>query len=191
MTIAAKKPHESGSGEMHDHTYLDDILLGIDDIFGCDTHAGVILYLVALHQSLPSLNEYPPAAPLDDHHIKQYISHDFLRLMEPLMLADSASYQMCHEQDRTKYLGEIRENLNLVRDFLDDRVSSAHRTHSHCLNQAEEKEQQLDTSTHTHTHSSCLHRSESDHDADHAGDGDSLTDSIAEATEVGPTDILP
>lgn len=59
--------------ERHDNSKLPQIVEGIEAMFGRGTDASLILLLVLLHQSLPSVTRWPPASPLSDDHIKRFI----------------------------------------------------------------------------------------------------------------------
>jgi len=44
------------------------------------------------HQSLPAVDDWPPSAPLAAHVARRVVRQRLLRLLQPVVLADSSSY---------------------------------------------------------------------------------------------------
>ena len=142
-TLNATIPFHETNCDAHDNTKLPEIVSGLEKMFGGQLRAREsererenenekekekeeereresdvtdILKAVLFHQSLPSIDKYPPAAPLSQDEMRRFISPRVLRLLRPLMLADSSSYQL-HQKGgkmRRKFEPQIRENVNKV-----------------------------------------------------------------------------
>jgi hypothetical protein len=94
-----------------DNSKLPEILSGIDELFGPNSPASLIVKTVLLHISLDADKNYPTAAPLTDDEITRFIDMDTLPLLKVMYLADNEGWAL--------FKPEIRElqKQNRIRSF--------------------------------------------------------------------------
>lgn len=92
-----------------DNRKLPGILIGIDNLFGKDKPAALIIKTVLLHISLDIDPFYPTPAPLTEAEAKRYINSSLLPLLRLMMLSDNEGWSMFDHETRTR---QRRDTLN-------------------------------------------------------------------------------
>jgi len=85
---------------IQDNRKLPQILNGIDQMFGHNTPAALIIKTILFHLSV-NMQLWPPAAPLTDAEVKRYIDHDLVPMLRVMNLGDSEGWSMFHESRET------------------------------------------------------------------------------------------
>lgn len=78
--------------QIPDNSKLPEIIADINNMFGEDTPATLIVKGVLLHQSVNTVKAWPPPAPLTDEEIKLYFSKDLFPLLKVMNLADNEGW---------------------------------------------------------------------------------------------------
>jgi hypothetical protein len=86
--------------EIQDNKKLPAILSGIEQMFGKDSPAALIVKGVLFHMSLNVVVEWPQTAPLTDAEIKVYITSDLAALLKVMNLADNEGWVMFYPEAR-------------------------------------------------------------------------------------------
>ncbi len=94
FTLAATIPHADHGEPIHDNRQLPEILAGIDQLFGPNTPAALIIKTVLLHMSISNLHDWPQAAPFTASDIQQYIEPSILPLLKIMMLVDNDAWTL-------------------------------------------------------------------------------------------------
>jgi len=105
LVMSAQRPN--GERMIHDHAALKEIIDGIYRCWGNDTSATRILKAVLLHQSLPTLQDWSNAVLLTDQELSYSITLLDMKVLGPLLVADSDSWNVFSER-RIPYLYELR-----------------------------------------------------------------------------------
>jgi len=105
LVMAAQ--HPDGERMIHDHSSLKEIINGIYQCWGNGTSASRVLKAVLLHQSLPTLKDWSSSVLLTDEEISFALTLNDMKILGPLMVADSDSWNIFTEV-RTSYLYELR-----------------------------------------------------------------------------------
>jgi hypothetical protein len=92
MTEAAVTQHATTQEDIQDNRKLPDIIGGIENIFGAQTPATLIVKTVLLHMSIDVVADWPQAAPLTDREIQQYVDSSLLPLLRIMMLVDNDAW---------------------------------------------------------------------------------------------------
>ena len=92
-----------GKGLIQDNRALPEILSGIDDLFGTDTAAALIVQAVLLHQSLNVVPEWPNPGSLTEAEQTRCVRPALLPLLEAMMLVDSDAWQLFDPTSKTKF----------------------------------------------------------------------------------------
>lgn len=77
-----------------DNQKLPQILSGIDDLFGANTPASLIIKTILLHISPAIDKNYPTPAPLTEDEIQRFISPNLFPLLKVMMLADNEGWSL-------------------------------------------------------------------------------------------------
>lgn len=85
-----------------DNRKLPAILIGIDNLFGQNTPAALIIKTVLLHISLDVDPFYPTPAPLTRDEIKQYITPELFPLLRVMMLSDNEGWSLFDPETRAR-----------------------------------------------------------------------------------------
>ena len=99
--------------QMPDNRKLPEIISSIDNMFGENTPAALIIKGVLLHQAIDVVKDWPQPAPLTDKEAKLYINKDLVPLLKVMHLADNDGWTMFgpgHEA----YAKEIRKAFERV-----------------------------------------------------------------------------
>lgn len=105
LVLSAQRP--DGERMIHDHSSLREIMDGIHTCWGNDTSAARVLKTVLLHQSLPALQDWSNAILLTDEELSFSLTLKDMKVLGPLMVADSDSWNIFTES-RDAYLYELR-----------------------------------------------------------------------------------
>jgi hypothetical protein len=85
-----------------DNRKLLEILAGIDQLYGIDTPATLIVKTVLLHISLDVDPFYPTPAPLTEEEIERCISPSLFPLLRVMMLADNEGWSLFDPETRAR-----------------------------------------------------------------------------------------
>jgi hypothetical protein len=102
---------------INDFSHLPDILTGLRYFFGDNSSASHIFKAVMFHQSLPTLEDWPSPIILSDDEIRAYLTLDDMDVLGPLMLGDSAAWNLCNPM-MNEYMAELRGNIAKVKNLL-------------------------------------------------------------------------
>jgi hypothetical protein len=94
---------------VHDHTYLAEIIMLLNQQWGLGTPASRILKAVLFHQSLPTLADWTNPVLLTDAELRAYLTPGDLNVLLPLLIADSDAWNL-FDEPRLAYLDELRAN---------------------------------------------------------------------------------
>jgi len=89
---AITKPEHS-LDVVQDNHKLPGILNGINQMFGHDTPAALLVKTILFHLSV-NMKLWPPAAPLTDEEVKSYFDHDLVSMLRVMNLGDSEGWNM-------------------------------------------------------------------------------------------------
>jgi hypothetical protein len=97
------------SGEMiQDNVQLAAIIRGIDDIFGLNSPAALIVKAVLFHMSINVVADWPQAAPLMDQQVRQFLDAPLLPLLRAMMLADNDAWTFFDPEIKLRYRSDTR-----------------------------------------------------------------------------------
>eukprot|EP00051_Salpingoeca_urceolata_P021096 m.324975 g.324975 ORF g.324975 m.324975 type:complete len:294 (-) comp19732_c1_seq1:278-1159(-) len=120
---SAVVPHpDGGYGHVHDNSKVAELCQGLRKLFCPSSAVFEVLWVIMMHQSLPGVSAWPPAAPLSAAQTQQTCSPRLVSLLLPTMLADSSSYQLgfaSATKDRLVFESDIRKNLAEVQRLLE------------------------------------------------------------------------
>jgi hypothetical protein len=102
MTRQAFIPGESDTAPTPDNRKLPEILRGIEQMFGANTPATLIVKTVLLHISLHVDDNYPTPAPLSSEEIRQYIDAPLFPLLRVMMLSDNEGWSLFDPETRAR-----------------------------------------------------------------------------------------
>ncbi len=85
-----------------DNRKLPRILQGIEQLYGKDTSAALIVKTVLLHISLHVDDQYPTPAPLTMEEAQLYINSDLFPLLRVMMLSDNEGWSMFDPETRAR-----------------------------------------------------------------------------------------
>ncbi len=105
LVMSAQRPDDERM--LHDHFHLKGIIDGMDKCWGQGSAATRVLKAVLFHQSLPTLKEWSNPVLLTDEELSYALTIDDMKVLGPLMVADSDSWNIFAEV-RTAYLYELR-----------------------------------------------------------------------------------
>lgn len=103
LVLGASVAAADGKGRVQDNRALQEILRGLDDLFGARSPAALIVQAVLLHQSLDVVPEWPNPGSLTEAELSLYIRPSLLPLLEAMMLVDSDAWQLFDPVSRTKF----------------------------------------------------------------------------------------
>jgi hypothetical protein len=85
-----------------DNRKLPEILAGIEQLYGEDTPATLIIKTVLLHISLHVDEMYPTPAPLTNDEAKRYFNSSLFPLLRVMMLSDNEGWSMFDRATRAR-----------------------------------------------------------------------------------------
>ena len=86
--------------DIQDNSKLPEIISGIENIYGVDAPAALIVKGALLHMSLNVVKDYPQAAPLNDAEIREYINGNLMPLLKVMCLGDNDGWTMFYPETR-------------------------------------------------------------------------------------------
>ncbi len=95
-------PGEGDGPPTPDNQKLPGILEGIEQLFGKDTPAALIVKTVLLHISLHVDEQYPTPAPLTMEEAQLYIDSELFPLLRVMMLSDNEGWSMFEPETRAR-----------------------------------------------------------------------------------------
>lgn len=98
-TSAITKP-DGSPNVIQDNHKLPQILNGIDQMFGNNTPATLIIKTILFHLSV-NMQLWPPAAPLTDEEVGSYFDDELVPMLRVMNLGDSEGWSMFHESRET------------------------------------------------------------------------------------------
>jgi len=98
-----------------DNKKLPEILSGIEQLFGTDTPASLIVKTVLLHISLDVDKNYPTPTPLTENEIKQYINSNLFPLLRIMMLSDNEGWSLFEPETRKQQCRDALEAFEKVK----------------------------------------------------------------------------
>lgn len=94
-TSAITKP-ENSTDIIQDNRKLPEILNGIEQMFGQNAPAALIIKTILFHLSV-DMQLWPPATPLTNEEVKRYFDHDLVPMLRVMNLGDSEGWSIFHE----------------------------------------------------------------------------------------------
>jgi hypothetical protein len=92
-----------GKGLVQDGRALPDILRGIEQLFGVDSGAALIVQAVLLHQSLNVVPDWPNPGSVSEAELARAIRPALVPLLEAMMLVDSDAWQLFDPASKAKF----------------------------------------------------------------------------------------
>jgi hypothetical protein len=90
------------AGPLPDNRKLPGVLAGIEQLYGANTLATLIVKTVLLHISLHVDDMYATPAPLTKEEAKQYIDLDLFPLLRVMMLSDNEGWSLFDSETRAR-----------------------------------------------------------------------------------------
>jgi hypothetical protein len=103
QVLGASVAAADGKGLVQDNRVLPEILRGIDELFGVDAAASLIVQAAMLHQSLNVVPEWPNPGSLAEAELARCIRPALLPLLEAMMLVDSDAWQLFDAASKAKF----------------------------------------------------------------------------------------
>jgi hypothetical protein len=101
-TTQAYIPGEGEAAPTPDNRKLPGILQGIEQLFGKDSPATLIVKTVLLHISLHVDDQYPTPAPLTEQEAREYIDGHLFPLLRVMMLSDNEGWSLFDPETRSR-----------------------------------------------------------------------------------------
>ncbi len=101
-----------------DNQKLPKILSEIDQLFGENTAANLIIRTVLLHISLDVDENYPTPAPLTESEIQQFIPPNHMHLLKVMYLADSDGWSLFDPEIRKQQKRDIAIAFERIRELI-------------------------------------------------------------------------
>jgi hypothetical protein len=101
-TTQAYIPGEGNVPPTPDNGRMPGILQGIEQLFGRDKPATLIVKTVLLHISLHVDDQYPTPAPLTEQEAQQYIDSNLFPLLRVMMLSDNEGWSLFDPETRAR-----------------------------------------------------------------------------------------
>jgi hypothetical protein len=123
FTRSAVRFSQNPGAYVQDNRKLPAILDGIEQMFGRNTPAALILKTILFHLAV-YLDFWPPPAPLTEDEMKQYFDKELLPLLEVMHLADGEGWQMFDPETRQS----VREGTLKTFDGVESLLSGSSET---------------------------------------------------------------
>jgi hypothetical protein len=101
--LGASVAAPDGKGLLPDNRLLPEILRGVEQLFGADSAATLIVQAALLHQSLNVVPEWPNPGSVAESELARCIRPALLPLLEAMMLVDSDAWQLFRPDDKVKF----------------------------------------------------------------------------------------
>ena len=108
---------EDSNNQIPDNSKLPEIISEIDNMFGENTPAALIVKGVLLHQSVNVVKDWPQPAPLSDEEIRLYINQDIAPLLKVMHLADNDGWTL-FQPEREAYRQETLDAFERVQELI-------------------------------------------------------------------------
>lgn len=105
---------ESHISPIPDNQKLPKILAGINQMFGENTPASLIVKTVLLHISLSIDPNYHTPAPLTDEEIKRFITLELYPVLKVMMMGDNEGWSLFDSQVRKQQYNDAVESFDRV-----------------------------------------------------------------------------
>ncbi len=96
-----------GEMEYPDNTQLPQIIAGLDEMFGADSAAALILKTILFHISFSWIADWPAAAPLSEAETRAYIDEPLLEALIIMALMDTDAWSLFDHSPREHYRQEV------------------------------------------------------------------------------------
>jgi hypothetical protein len=103
LVLGASVAAPDGKGLLPDNRLLPEILRGVEQLFGADSAATLIVQAALLHQSLNVVPEWPNPGSVAESELARCIRPALLPLLEAMMLVDSDAWQLFRPDDKVKF----------------------------------------------------------------------------------------
>lgn len=117
-TAHAFIPGKDGAPPIPDNRKLPDILPGIDQLFGKDSPAALIVKTVLLHISLHVDDQYPTPAPLTMVEAEHCIDVTLFPLLRVMMLSDNEGWSLFDPETRARQRRDTLAAFEKVKTLL-------------------------------------------------------------------------
>jgi hypothetical protein len=117
-TIQAFLTDDASTVPTPDNRKLPVILAGIDQLYGENTPASLIIKTVLLHISLPVDPFYHTPAPLTQDETKRFIDPNLLPLLRVMMLADNEGWSLFELKTRARQRNDMLEAFEQVEKLI-------------------------------------------------------------------------
>jgi len=114
FTLNAFTMEDGDPAPKPDNRRLPEILLGIEQLFGKNTPACLIVKTALLHISLNVDKNYPTPSPLTEAETKEFISTSLLPLMKVMMLSDTEGWSLFEPEVREQQITDAMEAFERV-----------------------------------------------------------------------------
>ena len=103
LVLGAAVAAPDGKGLLPDNRMLPEILRGVEQMFGADSAAALIVQAALLHQSLNVVPEWPNPGSVAEAELARCIRPALLPLLEAMMLVDSDAWQLFMPGEKAKF----------------------------------------------------------------------------------------
>lgn len=117
-TVGAFIAPEGNSAPTPDNRKLPEILEGIEQLYGEDTPAALILKTILFHTSFHENDEYPTPAPLTDDEIKRYIRPSLVPFSRVMMMADNEGWTLFEPEYRMRFYKAAQSFFEKVEEMI-------------------------------------------------------------------------
>jgi hypothetical protein len=118
FTFNAFTMEEGNPTPKPDNRKLPEILAGIEQLFGENTPACLIVKVALLHISLNIDIHYPTPAPLTDNEAGQFINSSLFPLLRVMMLSDTEGWSLFEPEVRAQRIKDGIEALEKVEKLI-------------------------------------------------------------------------
>ena len=108
---------EDSENQIPDNSKLPEIISEIDNMFGENTRAALIVKCVLLHQSVNVVKDWPQPAPLSDEELRLYLNMDMVKLLKVMHLADNDGWTL-FQPEREAYRQEALDAFEKIEDLI-------------------------------------------------------------------------
>ena len=119
LVLGAAVAAADGKGLVQDNRVLPEILQGIEQLFGAESAASLIVQAVLLHQSLNVVPEWPNPGSLTEAELAPCIRPALLPLLEAMMLVDSDAWQLFDPDSKAKFRRSTLEVFATLRRLVE------------------------------------------------------------------------
>jgi hypothetical protein len=113
-TVRAFIDRDGDTTPKPDNQKLPEILAGIDQLYGENSPAALIIKTVLLHISLNVDPFYPTPAPLAENETKRFIDPNILPLLKVMMLSDNEGWSLFDPETRARQRHDTLEAFKEV-----------------------------------------------------------------------------